>query len=141
MAVRKFELLNDLPNAKAGEIFVIAADTGALVREHNQYSVLYSKEQLQENDILNPDKGWFREVRRNKYRDGYILQAKTEAETAATRLRFLATLAEAGFHFTNWDRRNGTNKVFFEIDDYPGDEDYPNEILTALDNCFTEEKR
>ena len=67
--MEKYKLIKDLPNAKAGEIFVIAADIGALVREHKQYSVLYSKDQLQENDILNPDKGWFEkmEIEMEKY--------------------------------------------------------------------------
>lgn len=65
--MEKYKLLKDLPNAKAGEIFVIAVDIGALVRDHNQYSVLYSKEQLQENDILNPDKGWFEKIEEQKY--------------------------------------------------------------------------
>lgn len=65
--MEKYKLLKDLPNAKAGEIFVIAVDIGALVREHNQYDVLYSKEQLQENDILNLDKGWFEKIEEKKY--------------------------------------------------------------------------
>lgn len=64
--MEKYELLKDLPNAKAGEIFEYAAGkTQQLFSETSPAT--FSGQEIKEYDILNPDKGWFEKIEEQKY--------------------------------------------------------------------------
>ena len=64
--MEKYELLKDLPNAKAGEIFEYAAGkTQQLFSETSPAT--FSGREIKEYDILNPDKGWFEKIEKQEY--------------------------------------------------------------------------
>ena len=63
---KRYKLLKDLPNAKAGEIFERLTDDGALYYAESS-DLLYSGEEIAEFGILDRGKGWFEKIEEQKY--------------------------------------------------------------------------
>ena len=126
---KRYRLLKDLPNAKAGDIFEQTEDGGLLFQGSDKSAgVYYKKEEVIVFDLRNPDKGWFEEVKTSERLyiinalcvEGYLSYSKEdyplttsraeklgigfkteeEAEEAVKKLKALTRLKNAGFRFT-----------------------------------------
>lgn len=117
-----YELLKDLPNAKAGELFTLCkrelangGDETVLVGEWCEFC----EEELEKFDILNPDKGWFKKAPyfitsfgrigtlpncwlQNAATIGNRFETEEEAEEAKEKLKAWAHLQGYGFEFAGW---------------------------------------
>lgn len=65
---KRYKLLRDLPNAKAGEIFELGENGNLYSAPLKAVNYLfYTLEEIEEHGILNLDKGWFEEIGEEKY--------------------------------------------------------------------------
>lgn len=117
-----YELLKDLPNAKAGELFTLCkrelangGDETVLVGEWCEFC----EEELEKFDILNFNNGWFKKapyfitsvggigvlpssLLQDAAAIGNRFESRKEAERAREKLKAWGHLQGYGFHFTGW---------------------------------------
>ena len=72
--MEKYKLLKDLPNAKAGEVFVLVKGHLERIDEDSDggREILYDRYYVDKYDILNPDKGWFEKIEEKKKFGGRV---------------------------------------------------------------------
>ena len=129
--MEKYELLKDLPNAKAGEIFILS--NGHLERQQEDsdggHEILYDRYYVEKYGLLDPSKRWFRKVVKEAYWNyGFdsverkfhleiIFPTVKEARETFDKCNAWKRLKDAGFKFINW--YGGSRTITYEFKDKP----------------------